>query len=70
MIPRAIEDIIRKEKSGFMYLNKNLLIILITLFFNNLLKENLENNRYIKNYNYNNNNEIKKNNDIYNSMKK
>ena len=40
MIPRAIEDIIRKEKSGFMYLNKNLLIILITLFFNNLLKEN------------------------------
>jgi hypothetical protein len=40
------------------------------IFNENNLKENLENNRYIKNYNYNNNNEIKKNNDIYNSMKK
>ena len=41
MIPRAIEDIIRKEKTNFGYLNKNLLMILFTLFFNNLLKENI-----------------------------
>ena len=41
MIPRAIEEIIRKEKDNFGYLNKNLLMILFTLFFNNLLKENL-----------------------------
>ena len=40
MIPRTIEDLIRKEKKTFGYLNKNLLIILIILFFNNLLKEN------------------------------
>ena len=41
MIPRSIEDIIRKEKTNFGYLNKILLMILFTLFFNNLLKENL-----------------------------
>ena len=41
MIPRAIEEIIRKEKTNFGYLNKNLLMILFTLFFNNLLKENI-----------------------------
>ena len=41
MIPRAIEDIIRKEKTNFGYLNKNLLMILFALFFNNLLKENI-----------------------------
>ena len=41
MIPRTIEEIIRKEKKNFGYLNKNLLMILFTLFFNNLLKENI-----------------------------
>ena len=41
MIPRTIEDIIRKEKTSFGYLNKNLSLILFTLFFNSLLKENL-----------------------------
>ena len=41
MIPRTIEELIRKEKTNFSYLNKNLLMILFTLFFNNLLKENL-----------------------------
>ena len=40
MIPRTIDDIVRKEKRNFGYLNKNLLMILFTLFFNNLLKEN------------------------------
>jgi hypothetical protein len=41
MIPRAIEDLIREEKKQFGYLNKNLLIILLTLFFENLIKENI-----------------------------
>jgi hypothetical protein len=40
MIPRTIDDLIRKEKKTFGYLNKNLLIIIIILFFDNLLKEN------------------------------
>ena len=40
MIPRTIDDLIRKEKTKFSYLNRNLLIILTILFFNNLLKEN------------------------------
>ena len=40
MIPRTIEDLIRKEKKTFSYLNKNLLIILIILFFCNVVKEN------------------------------
>ena len=40
MIPRTIDDLIRREKKTFGYLNKNLLIILIILFFDNLLKEN------------------------------
>ena len=40
MIPRAIDDILRKEKTTFGYLNKNLLMILFILFFNSLLKEN------------------------------
>ena len=40
MIPRTIDDLVRKEKKTFGYLNKNLLIILIILFFDNLLKEN------------------------------
>ena len=40
MIPRTIEDLIRKEKKTLSYLNSNLFIILIILFFCNLLKEN------------------------------
>ena len=40
MIPRTIEDLVRKEKKKFSYLNRNLIIILIILFFCNLLKEN------------------------------
>ena len=40
MIPRTIDDLIRKEKTKFSYLNRNLLTILIILFFSNLLKEN------------------------------
>ena len=40
MIPRTIDDLIRREKKNFGYLNKNLLIILIILFFDSLLKEN------------------------------
>ena len=40
MIPRNINDLLRKEKKKFSYLNTNLLIILIILFFCNLLKEN------------------------------
>ena len=40
MIPRTIEDLIRKEKTKLSYLNRNLLTIFIILFFNNLVKEN------------------------------
>ena len=40
MIPRTIDDIIRSEQSKFSYLNRNLLIIMTILFFDNLLKEN------------------------------
>ena len=40
MIPRTIEDLVRKEKNSFSYLNRNLLIILIILFFCNAVKEN------------------------------
>ena len=40
MIPRTIDDLIRKEKKTFSYLNTNLFTILIILFFCNLLKEN------------------------------
>ena len=40
MVPRTIEDLIRKEKTTFSYLNRNLLMILTILFFSNLLKEN------------------------------
>ena len=40
MIPRTIDDLIRKEKKKFSYLNRNLLTILIILYFDNLLKEN------------------------------
>ena len=40
MIPRIIDDLARKEKTKLSYLNRNLLIILTILFFDNLLKEN------------------------------
>ena len=40
MIPRTIDEILRKEKITFGYLNKNLLMIIFMLFFNSLLKEN------------------------------
>ena len=40
MIPRTIDDIIRKEKISFGYLNHNLLIMFLLLFFNNMIKEN------------------------------
>ena len=40
MIPRAINDIIRKEKVSFGYVNHNLLILFLLLFFNNMIKEN------------------------------
>ena len=40
MIPRTIDEILRKEKTTFGYLNKNLLMIIFMLFFNSLLKEN------------------------------
>ena len=40
MIPRAIEDIIRKEKISFGYINHNLLVLLLIFFFNNIIKEN------------------------------
>ena len=40
MIPRTIEDLIRKEKTKLSYLNRNLLTIFTILFFNNLVKEN------------------------------
>ena len=40
MIPRIIDDIIRKEKVSFGYLNHNLLIMFLLLFFNNMIKEN------------------------------
>ena len=39
MVPRAIKDIIIKEKK-FSYLNQNLVIIAWMLFFNSMLKEN------------------------------
>lgn len=40
MIPRTIDDIIRKEKLTFGYINCNLLILFLLLFFNNMIKEN------------------------------
>ena len=41
MIPRTLDDIIIKEQKTFGNMNKNLLIMLILLLFNNLIKENL-----------------------------
>ena len=40
MIPRAIDDIIRKEQMSFGYINHNLLFLFLLLFFNNIFKEN------------------------------
>ena len=40
MMPRTIDDIIRKEKVSFGYINHNLLIMFLLLFFNNMIKEN------------------------------
>ena len=40
MIPRTIDDIIRKEKKSFGYINHNLMIMFLLLFFNNMIKEN------------------------------
>ena len=40
MIPRALDDIIRKEKRTFGYINHNLLMMFLLLFFNNMIKEN------------------------------
>ena len=53
MIPRTIDDLIRKEKKTFSYLNTNLFIILVILFFCNLLKENsiAYCSYYVKKYN-------------------
>ena len=41
MIPRTLDDIILKEQKTFGYMNRNLLLMLILLLFNNLIKENL-----------------------------
>ena len=40
MMPRIIDDIIRKEKVTFGYINHNLLVMFLLLFFNNMIKEN------------------------------
>ena len=40
MIPRTMDELIRKEKIGFGYINHNLLILFLLLFFNNMIKEN------------------------------
>ena len=41
MIPRTLEDIILTEQKTFGYMNRNFIIILSLLFFNNLIRENL-----------------------------
>ena len=41
MIPRTLDDIILKEQKTFGYMNRNFIIILLLLFFNNFIKENL-----------------------------
>ena len=41
MMPRTLDDIILKEQKTFGYMNRNLLIMMILLLFNNLIKENL-----------------------------
>ena len=60
MIPRTIDDLVRKEKKTFSYLNTNLFIILVILFFCNLLKENsiAYCSYYVHKYNNNSNYQI------------
>ena len=60
MIPRTIDDLVRKEKKTFSYLNTNLFIILVILFFCNLLKENsiAYCSYYVHKYNSNSNYQI------------
>ena len=41
MVPRTLDDIILNEQKTFGYMNKNYIIILLLLFSNNLIKENL-----------------------------
>jgi hypothetical protein len=41
MIPRTLEDITLKEQKTFGYINRNLIVMIILLFINNLIKENL-----------------------------
>ena len=41
MIPRTLDDIILNEQKTFGYMNRNFAIMLILLFTNNLIKENL-----------------------------
>ena len=41
MMPRTLDDIILKEQKTFGYMNRNFVIMLILLFFNNFIKENL-----------------------------
>ena len=41
MMPRTIDDIILFEQKTFGYMNRNFIIMLVLLFFNNLIKENL-----------------------------
>ena len=41
MMPRTLDDIILKEQKTFGYMNRNFVIMLFLLFFNNFIKENL-----------------------------
>ena len=41
MMPRTIDDIILNEQKTFGYMNRNFMIMLFLLLFNNLIKENL-----------------------------
>ena len=41
MIPRTLDDLILNEQKTLGYLNRNLIIMLVLLLFNNLIKENL-----------------------------
>ena len=41
MMPRTLDDIILKEQKTFGYMNRNFVLMLFLLFFNNFIKENL-----------------------------
>jgi hypothetical protein len=41
MIPKAIDHLIRKERTTFGYLKSNILVILLLLFFSNILKASI-----------------------------